>query len=379
MTTGGEGDRAAPALSPQRCLLQPRDAPASVVEYLLPTPHSVPGRLAAAADGSVWFAETAGDRIVHMTAAGLIREFPLPADDCRPDGARIGPDGAVWFYEGNALSVDRLDPDGHLVRFAVPACGPGRQSCQPSSIALGGDGRVWFAEHPDHWLGTIRPDGVMTEVPVPASHARPCTLCSHPDGSLWFADCAGAQIGRLSPGGALSSFRRPGHDPGQVSAMTPAAGGVAYVDADRGLIGRLTETGAFTEADHPCLGGATDICAGPLRSLWVAAPGANTVVGFMPDGSAFEIALPTPSSHPSSLVIAADGGLWVAEAAANKVARVPPALGERHLRRGAQETADVVRGRRRSRPAPAAGRDVHDEPAAPGRAGPAGISITRAE
>lgn len=379
MTTGGaDHGRTAPVISPQRRLLQPRETPAAVVEYLLPTPHGVPGRLAAAPDGSVWFAETAGDRIVHMTAAGLIRAFPLPVEDCRPDGTCIAPDGAVWFYEGNALSVDRLEPDGHLVRFAVPASGPRRQRCQPSSVVVDGDGTVWFAEHPDHWLGTIRPDGVMTEVAVPPSDARPCTLCSHPDGSLWFADCAGPQIGRLSPKGVLSSFRRPGPDPGQVSAMTATAVGVAYVDADRGLVGRLTEAGALTETDHPCLGGATDIRAGPLRSLLVASPDANTVVGLLPDGSAFEIPLPTPSSRPSSVVIAADGGLWVAEAAANKVARLSPALLEHHLARGTRITADVV-GRRRSGSAEAAKR--RRDAGAPGgeRIRRAGTRITAGE
>jgi virginiamycin B lyase len=126
----------------------------------------------------------------------VVVDLPLPAEDCRPDGISIAPDGAVWFYEERGLSVDRLEPDGGLVRFAVPACGPSRRPCRPSSIALGRDGTVWFAEHPDHWLGMIRPDGTMTEVAIPRSLA-PCILSAEGDGGLWFADCAGSAIGRL--------------------------------------------------------------------------------------------------------------------------------------------------------------------------------------
>ena len=377
---GDSRERRAPAISPQRHVLQPHEQVAPVVEYLLPTAHSVPGRLAAADDGSIWFAATAGDRILRITASGMLREFPLPAEDCRPDGTCIAPDGAVWFYEGNGLSVDRLKPDGGLVRFAVPASGPRREPCQPSSIAVGPDGTVWFAEHPDHWLGTIRPDGAMSEVPVPAGHGAPCTLCGHPDGSLWFADCGGSRIGRIDPGGAVTSFRRPAHDTGQVSAMTDCGGGVAYVDIDRGIAGRVTETGTFTEWDHPCLQGATDIRPGPRGSLWVATADANAVLGFTADGSAVELPLPTASSRPASLVVAPDGSLWVAEATGNRVARMPASLMNHHLAHGAPVTADVLgRVSRGGRSGCVADRPRRDRRPQSGRGGPLDTTITAAE
>jgi virginiamycin B lyase len=53
-----------------------------------------------------------------------------------------GPDGAMWFSEKWRNALGRIDGQGHVVEYALPALsitGDG-----PEALALGPDGELWF-------------------------------------------------------------------------------------------------------------------------------------------------------------------------------------------------------------------------------------------
>ncbi|MFL5971344.1 MAG: Virginiamycin B lyase [Gaiellaceae bacterium] len=58
---------------------------------------------------TLWFTETAGNRVAHVTTEGDIFEYPVPTPASQPIGITQGPDGAVWFAEFAANKIGRLD------------------------------------------------------------------------------------------------------------------------------------------------------------------------------------------------------------------------------------------------------------------------------
>src|SRR5262245_58660012 len=92
-----------------------------VTEHALPSPGSGPTTIAIAADGTVWFTESSGNRIGRMNpdGGGLV-EYPLPNADSSPRIIAIGADGNVWFSEHTGNRIGRLTPSGDLAEFPIP-------------------------------------------------------------------------------------------------------------------------------------------------------------------------------------------------------------------------------------------------------------------
>src|SRR5215212_5352384 len=72
-------------------------ASAAVTEFGLPTAGSQPAGIVTGADGNLWVASSATDRIARITPAGAVTEFTLPAGRAPRDITSAG--GLVWFTE----------------------------------------------------------------------------------------------------------------------------------------------------------------------------------------------------------------------------------------------------------------------------------------
>jgi virginiamycin B lyase len=57
---------------------------------------------------TLWFTETAGNRVAQVTTDGDMFEYAIPTAS-QPIGITHGPDGAVWFAELAANKIGRLD------------------------------------------------------------------------------------------------------------------------------------------------------------------------------------------------------------------------------------------------------------------------------
>src|ERR1700678_1911589 len=65
--------------------------------YLTPPAGSQPGSINIAADHSIWFTESAANKIGTVTLTRAIKEYPVPTQRAFPLDITRGPDGAMWF------------------------------------------------------------------------------------------------------------------------------------------------------------------------------------------------------------------------------------------------------------------------------------------
>lgn len=146
-------------------------------------------------DGDIWYTSRDRNSIGRLSATtGDISEFPLPTPDSKPTDIATGPDGGIWFVEFASNRIGRIAPTGELSEFQIPV----PKSC-PGGILPDADGTVWFSETNIHRaaIGWQTPDGVVFDCPLPRADSDPRAMVIGPDGSLWFAEASGA-IGRLS-------------------------------------------------------------------------------------------------------------------------------------------------------------------------------------
>jgi streptogramin lyase len=68
---------------------------------------------------TLWFTETAANRVAQVTTDGDIFEYQIPTPGSQPIGIAHGPDDAVWFAELAANKVGRLSVNtvGRTVRI----------------------------------------------------------------------------------------------------------------------------------------------------------------------------------------------------------------------------------------------------------------------
>ena len=87
-----------------------------------------------AATKTLWFTETAANRVAQVTTGGDIFEYAIPTSGSQPIGITHGPDGAVWFAEFVGNKIGRLD-----VRTVGKPIAPGVRAAEPSDP----DGSAW--------------------------------------------------------------------------------------------------------------------------------------------------------------------------------------------------------------------------------------------
>jgi virginiamycin B lyase len=155
-----------------------------IKEFDIPTSNSQPYCVAGAADKSIWFTESDGNKIGRLDpATGKVTEFSIPTANSHTRELTIAADGSVWFAENMGNKIGKLDPaSGKISEFAVPTAGS-----QPIGIVAGSDGNVWFCEFKVSKIGRITPEGKITEFDLPGPARQPFCLTSGPDGNIWVA------------------------------------------------------------------------------------------------------------------------------------------------------------------------------------------------
>jgi virginiamycin B lyase len=150
---------------------------------------------------------------------GPIMEFPIPTSHSVPVGITRGPDGNVWFSEDEANKIGRITPSGdHVDEFVLPPPWPENNATTrgPYDITTGPDGNLWFVENfgPYDSIGKITPTGAITEYRIPTVNSIPWTITSGPDGNLWFTERGANKIGWIDPATGII---------GEINVPTPAS------------------------------------------------------------------------------------------------------------------------------------------------------------
>lgn len=209
-----------------------------------------PVSIAAAPNGSVWYADAGRRVIAHLLPAGTVVEYRVPVTGFALSRVFVARDGTVWFAQGNTfgtlgrnggvtvhslrgLTVSGMcdGPDGSVWMTAIGSAGndyhgaildvarAGRVSTftiartlEPRAITLAPDGSLWFTETVyDAWAGRIAkiaPDGRITT--VRELRERPAGIAIGSDRHVWFT--TSDRIGRLTGDRDIAWYQWPSHE-----------------------------------------------------------------------------------------------------------------------------------------------------------------------
>jgi hypothetical protein len=153
-----------------------------------------PGEITVGPDGALWFVDTqlgGAGGIGRITTAGAITLSPMPG----PVRIAAGADGNLWFAESRGSGdIGRITPAGQVTQFTVRGLQQAPGAVQ--AVAAGPDGAIWFtvgqapgspnpaATTTPGQIGRIAPDGSITLFAPPGEGATG-PIVRGPDGNLW--------------------------------------------------------------------------------------------------------------------------------------------------------------------------------------------------
>jgi virginiamycin B lyase len=198
--------------------------------FKLGTPIARLGRIAAAADGSVWFAESTAYSVTRLNNGQLERH---EVDSVRgaPYGVAVASDGAIWATLQAGNSLLRIAPDGKTSEHQIPT-----PAVSPTDIAIDRAGAVWFLEFRVDRIGRFA-SGKFDEFPLPEAKAGLTGLSVAPDGAVWFGMLRRGSIGRLRDG-KVAEVKLPRERARPFSVAVDPSGNVWYADIV-GYVGML--------------------------------------------------------------------------------------------------------------------------------------------
>lgn len=240
-----------------------------------------------AADGSVWFVETALGKIARLDPATKeISEYqnpPLP--DGRRTGAhtiRVDERGLVWTSGGPAISmfdpktrefrhydvaatygnvvgrngdqwftsfradgpIARISADGALKTFNPPTKG------KPQRLQVDTDGVVWFTERQGNRLGSFDPKTeAFKEYPLPGPEASPYAIGIDRDHMVWYSSHEQDTLGRFDPkSGEIIEYPYPHSEISMREFFLDSKGRMWYASSANNKIGYFYYNEATGEA-----------------------------------------------------------------------------------------------------------------------------------
>ncbi len=305
--------------------VSPADALAAITptvsEHPLPNPSSQPIGITAGADGALWSAEAAGNRIGGLTPAGVFSAHPVPSGNSPLDIAAT-PDGSLWFTEQSANKIGRVGPTGTVTEYPVPTA-----NSAPLAIAVAPDGSLYFTEQSAGRVGHVTPAGLITDKPLPTSNGGPNGIVVASDGSAWITEQAAGDVVHMSPTGVNQRTSIPTANSFPTDLALTADGSVWFTEGV-GKLGHIAPSGTVSEVSLGSTSAQPEgIAVGPDGAVWFCETGTNSIGRLAPDGSLLEVPVPTGSSAPTDIVAGPDGNMWFTEAAGNAIGRIttPPA------------------------------------------------------
>ncbi len=294
--------------------------PYPIVEFPVPSPAANPISICRGPDGNLWFVESAGNKVGHISSTGTAPiDFAIPTANSNPIDITSGPDGNLWFTESATNKIGRITPQGQFTEFPVVTAGS-----TPHHITTGPDGALWFTENTANQIGRITPTGVVTEYLLPST--QPLGLygiTAGRDGNLWFTETHGV-IGRITTTGTVTEFPVPtsGNQPHGITGGSD--GNLWFIESSAYKIGRITPTGTITEFPLTPVPDASlpAITSGADGNLWFTDTGNNAIGQITPQGVVTEFAVPTSASGLYGITSGPDQNIWFTEAQANQIGRL---------------------------------------------------------
>lgn len=196
-----------------------------------------PQGIARAADGSLWIADTANSQIRRLAADGEVTTLAgctsIGSDDGQgesagfnaPDGMALDADGFVYVSDRNNNTVRKISPDGTVTTLAglagqtgyVDATGSAARFNYPRGLCVDPQGNVIVSERFGGHLRKITPAGVVSTF---ATLANAVDVVRNTDGNF-FAVAMDSYLYRFSAGGSMTTAAGTGG--GVIAESVPLA------------------------------------------------------------------------------------------------------------------------------------------------------------
>lgn len=255
-----------------------RITPAGRVKQFAETVRG-PADITTGPDGALWFTQY-GDRIGRITTKGKITELPVPFGNYR--GIALGADSRLWFVDKQADKVLAMTTAGAISEYPLIS------GSTPEEIILGPDGNMWVTLYSRHGIAKVTPAGAITEYLLASTSGNPSGITVGPDGALWFSQDQYPAVGRITTDGVLAELPLPGAGPRGASGITVGSDGafwLTYKAANR--IGRLTTAGGYTEVAVPSRGAKPiKIVGAPAAAVWFTENGRDKIGRIVPSATA---------------------------------------------------------------------------------------------
>lgn len=150
-----------------------------------------PNVVAAAPDGSIWFAYDALPKIGSLSSSGDVGSYDVPVDGGRVAAMAGGPGLSLWLavVGDDGARLARVDATGAVVVDPVIA------DAAPHDLSLGPDGSLWYSTSRSRTIsrrGLVRSSTIRVGSPL-----RVDSWALAPDASMWAVDRAQEKVVRI--------------------------------------------------------------------------------------------------------------------------------------------------------------------------------------
>jgi virginiamycin B lyase len=269
-------------------------------------PCGLLGYAAAKADRAQVFSGTNELAAVNTASGQLVAVTPLPD----PPGAVSAADGSVWVADPAADRVSRIDPGTGAEAASVPVTG------EPGAIASGG-GAIWVTDTEGGAITRIDPvtDSVTQTITLPWAHPEAIAFGA---GRVWVADPAARELAEINP--VTGSVERKLPLDLQPSAIAVVGQAIWVAGYDTATIEKLAAASGRVLARVGVAEDPAALAAGD-GSLWVASSlGAVSRIDLAT--SAVTAVIPVEGS-PAALV-AGPGSVWIASLDSGTISQIDP-------------------------------------------------------
>jgi virginiamycin B lyase len=275
--------------------------------YVTTTRGSQPGSINVAANHSIWFTESAANKVATVTLARKLLEYPVPTRRSFPLDITRGSDGAMWFVEEAAGKIGRIAPNGTVKEFVV-----GGRSSHPTALITGPDKAIWFTEVGTNKIGRLTTTGKVSHFSAGAG-AMTGDITTAVDDSFWFGKHDA--VTRMTTTGALTEYKLP--DAINTGSIFGSRNGGVFIGVmhrdGTGSVTRVSADGTLRQFDLPQKHlMPAEFAQTADGAFWMA------VDSFDPHASQaqlFNLPLPTVTDVPRITIVTGGGPDWMAAGA----------------------------------------------------------------
>ena len=312
------------------------------------TSIDLPGALALASDGSLYFADTGNKRVRKLNAQGIVSTVSA----ARAGGLALDSSGNVYLTDAGLHEVVRVDPQGRATVIAGTGSagfggdgGPAAsaQLNSPAGLAIDATGNIYIADTGNGRIRTIGADGVIRTIAgngtadfdgdgglaLSAALNSPTGLAVDGGGNIWIADTMNNRVRKLTPApiaveqtaplavANAASYLSGPVAPGEMVAIFgigigPVNGAGGALDASGSLVTELGQTKVLFDGAAAPLFYVQDSQVNAQAPYEIAAKSTVDVEVFFKGVSRGKVTVPVASSAPGLFTVIAGTGQVIA-------------------------------------------------------------------